>query len=124
LNFITGLCVCNNNKHLKMECRKNGDEIVSAFTFILQALRLFLHHELTMKTKKTSEAVIPDLSLEFCTECNKALDNFAFSAKSKSKKKVQANFSDCKQKGKFRGELCSKVFISEDEIFLKPSEED
>lgn len=77
-----------------------------------------------MKTKKTDLDETQDISLEFCTECNKALDNFAFSSKSKSKKKITANFANCKQKGKFKGELCSKVFISEDEIFLTPSEED
>ncbi|MCK9425198.1 MAG: hypothetical protein M0Q21_04050 [Ignavibacteriaceae bacterium] len=77
-----------------------------------------------MKTKETNKDELLDISLEFCTECNKALDNFAFSSKSKSKKKVTANFANCKQKGKFKGDLCSKVFISEDEIFLKPSEED
>jgi len=77
-----------------------------------------------MKTKNNNKGEQPDLSLEFCTECNEALDNFAFTAKSKSKKKVTANFANCKHKGKFNGELCSKVFISEDEIFLHPLEDD
>ena len=78
-----------------------------------------------MKTIKTNKEEKPDLLIEFCTECNEDLDNFAFTAKSKNKKKVTANFANCKQKGKFNGELCSKVFISEDQIFLtSPEEED
>lgn len=83
-----------------------------------------MHCELTMKPKKTNKDEHQDLSLEFCTECNQALDNFAFTPKSKSKKKVQDNFSNCKKTGKFKGDLCSKVFISEDQIFLNPSEEE
>jgi len=78
-----------------------------------------------MKTKKNNKDEQQDLSLEFCTECGQALDNFAFTPKSKSKKKVQDNFSNCKHTGKFKGDLCSKVFISEDQIFLHaPEDED
>jgi len=77
-----------------------------------------------MKTKKTNKEESPDLSIEFCTECNQALDNFAFTAKSKNMKKVQDNFSNCKKTGKFKGELCSKIFISEDQIFHTSSEEE
>ncbi len=77
-----------------------------------------------MKTKKTNKEEKPDLSLEFCTECDSALESFVFTPKSKNKKKIQANFDNCKKTGKFNGELCSKVFISEDQIFLNPSEEE
>jgi len=75
-----------------------------------------------MKTKKTIKDE-QDLSLEFCTECDSALEKFVFTPKSKNKKKIQDNFDNCKKTGKFKGELCSKVFISEDEIFLTPSDD-
>lgn len=77
-----------------------------------------------MKTKKTITEEKPELSLEFCTECDHALDSFMFAPKSKNKKKIQDNFANCKKTGKFKGELCSKVFISEDQIFLNPSEDE
>lgn len=92
--------------------------------FILQALRLILHYELTMKTKKRNIEDKPDLSLEFCTECDSALESFVFTPKSKSKKKIQDNFNNCKKTGKFKGELCSKVFISEDQIFIHSPEDE
>ena len=77
-----------------------------------------------MKRKKINKDQEEKLPIEFCTECDEALEDFAFTPKSKSKKEVQENFSNCQKTGKFKGECCSKVFISEDEIFLTPSEED
>lgn len=77
-----------------------------------------------MKTKNINKEEKPDLSLEFCTECDHALESFVFTPKSKNKKKIQDNFDNCKKTGKFNGELCSKVFISEDQIFLNPPEDE
>ncbi len=77
-----------------------------------------------MKTKKRNIEEKTDLSLEFCTECDSALESFAFTPKSKNKKKVQDNFNNCKKTGKFKGELCSKVFISEDQIFIHSPEDE
>lgn len=82
-----------------------------------------MHYELTMKRKKTNNEE-EKLPIEFCTECGEALDDFAFTPISKDKKAIQDNFSNCQKTGKFKGECCSKVFISEDEIFLTPSEEE
>lgn len=77
-----------------------------------------------MKQKKTIDNRDQLLPIEFCTECGDDLENFTFTSKSKSKKEVQDNFSNCKKIGKFKGDLCSKVFISEDEIFLNSPQQE
>jgi len=77
-----------------------------------------------MKRQRKQKEETQEVPLEFCTECDHDLDDFAFDEKSKSKKKVQDNFANCRKTGKFKGEFCSKVFISEDEIFLKRNEQE
>ncbi len=52
----------------------------------------------------------------FCTECGSELDDFAFSSKSKNKKSVLDNHHNCVKSGKFSGEFCSKLFISDDKL--------
>jgi hypothetical protein len=52
------------------------------------------------------------MDIKFCTECEKDLDNFFLSNKSKDIDAVKANHENCKQIGKFKGEMCSKIFIS------------
>lgn len=48
----------------------------------------------------------------FCTECGAELDDFSFSEKAKDIKLVLENFNRCKTIGKFKGEMCSKIFIA------------
>jgi hypothetical protein len=52
----------------------------------------------------------------FCTECNEELDEFCFSKKSKNKKAVKKRHLKCVKTGKFNGEFCSKIFISDDSL--------
>lgn len=59
-----------------------------------------------LNTKSNSETKI------FCTECGADLDDFSFTEKAKDMKLVQENFNKCKTIGKFKGEQCSKIFIS------------
>ncbi len=47
----------------------------------------------------------------FCTECDKELDAFWKSNKSKDPEAVRKNHENCKKIGKFKGEFCSKLFI-------------
>lgn len=51
---------------------------------------------------------------KFCTECGDTLDDFALTENAKNLDKVKENFDNCKKTGKFKGEECSKLFISSD----------
>ncbi len=65
-----------------------------------------------MKKKKlTIDKENDDLPL-FCTECGDVLDDFAVSDNAKDLKKVKENFDNCKKTGKFKGQNCSKLYIS------------
>jgi hypothetical protein len=50
----------------------------------------------------------------FCTECGVDLTNFCFSERAKNPEAVRKNLAQCKKIGKFNGEFCSKLFISDD----------
>lgn len=63
-------------------------------------------------------------SSRFCTECGQDLDDFAFNPKLCSSEAAQKQHENCKQTGKFNGDICSRVFITklnEEDI---PSEDD
>ncbi len=47
----------------------------------------------------------------FCTECGEALENFSVSEDAKDLDAVIKNFHNCKKTGKFKGEMCSKLFM-------------
>jgi hypothetical protein len=67
------------------------------------------------KKRDTSDMQSEPKSL-FCTECNEELDEFCFSKKSKNKKAVKKRHLKCVKTGKFSGEFCSKIFISDDSL--------
>jgi len=52
----------------------------------------------------------------FCTECDKELDTFWRSSKSKNPEAVKNNHRNCRKTGKFKGEFCSKLFIIDKDI--------
>lgn len=49
--------------------------------------------------------------IKFCTECGEILENFSVSEMAKNPKAVIENFHKCKKTGKFKGDICSKMFI-------------
>ncbi len=51
----------------------------------------------------------------FCTECDHDLDIFWLSERAKNTEAVKKNHERCVQTGKFKGELCAKMFIINDE---------
>lgn len=59
---------------------------------------------------------IPKNNGVFCTECGDELDDFVFSDKSKNKSKLKNGHYNCVKTGKFSGEFCSKLFISDDSL--------
>jgi hypothetical protein len=51
----------------------------------------------------------------FCTECGVELTNFCFTEKVNDPETVRKNLAQCKKTGKFNGEFCSKLFITDDQ---------
>ena len=64
------------------------------------------------------------LDVKFCTECETDLDNFFLSKKADDIEGVKANHENCKHIGKFKGEMCSKIFIAQMEEDLDSVEDD
>lgn len=52
------------------------------------------------------------LDIEFCTTCEEALDNWFMNPDSFDLDGVKANHENCKHIGKFKGEMCARLFIS------------
>ena len=50
----------------------------------------------------------------FCTECGTMLENFCFSTSADDADAIKKNLAQCKKSGKFVGEFCAKLFISND----------
>lgn len=55
--------------------------------------------------------------VKFCIECDQDLNNFDVDPMLKTKKEVLDNHENCKKIGKFKGDKCSKLFITEEENF-------
>ncbi len=59
----------------------------------------------------------------FCTECDNDLDVFWLSERAKDPDAVRKNHQRCVEIGKFKGELCAKMFIINDsdvdDVWLK-----
>ncbi|MBI5401866.1 MAG: hypothetical protein HY959_00555 [Ignavibacteriae bacterium] len=67
-----------------------------------------------MPKKRDSTEMQREPKSLFCTECNEELDDFCFNSMSKNKKAVRKRHKKCVKTGKFNGEFCSKIFISDD----------
>ena len=72
-----------------------------------------------MNNKKTHENTGPII---FCTECGSALTDFYKTGEAKDEKKVKEHYENCRKTGKFKGEMCSRMFIALE--FELPEEED
>ena len=51
----------------------------------------------------------------FCTQCDAELENYCFQNSSNDIEAIKMNLVQCKKKGKFTGEFCSKLFIAGNE---------
>jgi hypothetical protein len=49
----------------------------------------------------------------FCTECGVELENFCFSRGVDDVKAIKKTLAQCRKKGKFVGEFCSKLFVAD-----------
>jgi hypothetical protein len=58
----------------------------------------------------------PPLKEIFCTECNASLENYCFSNGVDDTEAIKKTLAQCKKSGKFVGEFCAKLFISNPEM--------
>jgi len=63
------------------------------------------------KPKAISESEFSEDKPEFCTECDKDLDEFWMSKRADNPEWVRKRHEKCVKSGKFKGEFCSKLFI-------------
>jgi uncharacterized protein with PIN domain len=72
---------------------------------------------MNMSKKKQTKKVVKEIGeeertdIKFCTECGEVLEDFSLSEQAKDPKAVIENFHNCKKTGKFKGDVCSKMFI-------------
>ena len=52
----------------------------------------------------------------YCTECGQDLEVFGCADGSYSLDSVKLNYEKCKKIGKFKGDVCSKLFIASENI--------
>jgi len=50
----------------------------------------------------------------FCTECGKELNDLCFKEQVEDSEFLKRNFENCKKTGKFKGDICSRMFIADD----------
>lgn len=73
------------------------------------------------ESNKTNDRVV------FCTECQEELDDLALSEDGDDVQKARERFERCRKLGKFKGDFCSRLFITrgdEDEDAFLDLEED
>jgi len=63
-------------------------------------------------------------NIQFCSECGEELDSFGLDGAEIDIKKVEARHKRCKEKGKFKGDVCSMMFIADPSEPIYPKDED
>ena len=56
-----------------------------------------------------------DQRVVFCTECGETIENFCVSGGADDLKAIQKTLAQCKSRGRFTGDFCSKLFIAHPE---------
>ena len=51
----------------------------------------------------------------FCTECENELEKFGYDPDEIDLTKVRSRFNNCVKIGKFKGDICARLFIAHDE---------
>ena len=67
--------------------------------------------------EKRRKIVEEDIEKVFCTECGEELDDLAFSPDGDDLEAALERFHKCREKGKFNGDVCARVFIVDEENF-------
>ncbi len=53
--------------------------------------------------------------VEFCLNCND-MDDLATSEEAKDLDQLHERFRNCREKGRFQGDMCARLFVAEDRI--------
>ncbi len=72
---------------------------------------------MSKKKSISNKELAVEKSITFCAECGEDLSMFGI--EEVDRKKVEERHRKCKEKGKFKGDVCSMMFIS-DEKELPP----
>ncbi|MBE2278882.1 MAG: hypothetical protein IAE91_00685 [Ignavibacteriaceae bacterium] len=73
-------------------------------------------------TAKFNKNYEPDKEKKFCLECETELAGFDFKSTRYTKESILKRFNGCLNKGKINGELCSRLFIFNDDFELEKDE--
>lgn len=65
-----------------------------------------------MKKKNTTKKDELFASQKFCTECGDELEDFSLDKEASNGETVQKRYHNCRETGKFNGDICSRVFIN------------
>lgn len=57
----------------------------------------------------------PAGDVEFCLNCND-MEDLAVSEEAAQLDQLHNRFNNCKESGKFQGDLCARIFVAEDRI--------
>jgi hypothetical protein len=63
-------------------------------------------------------------NIRFCSECGEDLDSFGLDGAEIDIKKIEDRHKRCKEKGKFKGDVCSMMFIADPSEPIFPKSED
>ncbi len=55
-----------------------------------------------------------DQKVVFCTECGDKLNEFCFTESASDVDAVKKHMEGCKREGRYKGDMCSRVFIADD----------
>jgi len=62
-------------------------------------------------------------NIRFCSECGSDLDSFGFDGTGADLEKARERHQKCKETGKFKGDLCSMIFIADPDDPVSPPDE-
>jgi hypothetical protein len=63
-------------------------------------------------------------NVAFCAECGEELDMFGVSSSKIDLEKIKERHKQCKEKGKFKGDKCSMLFIADETEPISTEDED
>jgi hypothetical protein len=67
------------------------------------------------KTTHESQNSTAEGEVEFCLNCTD-MDDLATSEEAKDLDQLHARFRNCRESGRFQGDLCARLFVAEDRI--------
>ncbi|MCU7496676.1 MAG: hypothetical protein HF314_15060 [Ignavibacteria bacterium] len=85
-----------------------------------------------MKKPKSNRKDGQISDVTFCTACGEELRNYSMTGKASDGKSARERFHNCQKSGKFKGDMCARLFIADfneedlpkdEDIFFPPEDE-